>query len=393
MSVVLTVDFATFFRIVGAVINQNKPVLIRGKHGIGKSECAYGVAECLFWDESKGKTVYLSGDELAKAKSSGLKVGLPVVERRASQMTEGDLVGLPSVNGNRTSFNPPDWFKEACEQPVELFLDEVDRATIEVRQGIFELTDSRKLNGHKLHPGTIIFAAVNGGKYAAQYQVGEMDPAELDRWSTFDVEPTVEDWMAWANSEKNGVKNIHPSVVDFLNKNRTHLEHLSDYEPNKKYPSRRSWKRASDVLAHGSYLKEHHNDIVPLACAFVGMEAAIALGDYVKNSKKMITPEDIIKKGRWEETKDFTINEHCAIIDQMENGGILKDKFTAKEAENFASYFIQIPSECCAKLFKALGKQGNKENTIAFYKLKVKGVAIADFMVKMLSAQAAAKKP
>jgi hypothetical protein len=32
-----------------------------------------------------------------------------------------------------------------------LFLDEVDRATLEVRQGIFELTDSRKLNGHYLH--------------------------------------------------------------------------------------------------------------------------------------------------------------------------------------------------------------------------------------------------
>ena len=53
--------------------------------------------------------------------------GLPVVERRASQMTEGDLVGLPSVEGNRTSFNPPDWFKQACEEPVCLFLDEVDQ--------------------------------------------------------------------------------------------------------------------------------------------------------------------------------------------------------------------------------------------------------------------------
>ena len=123
---------------------------------------------------------------LARAKlfiSLAANASLPVVERRASQMTEGDLVGLPSIEGNRTSFNPPDWFKQACEEPVCLFLDEVDRATLEVRQGIFELTDSRKLNGHHLHPDTIIFAAVNGGEHGEHYQVNEMDPAELDRWS------------------------------------------------------------------------------------------------------------------------------------------------------------------------------------------------------------------
>ena len=112
-------------------------------------------------------------------------MGLPVVERRASQMTEGDLVGLPVIDGECTRFNPPDWFKQACNEPVALFLDEVDRATIEVRQGIFELTDSRKLNGFALHPETLIFAAVNGGEHGEQYQVGEMDPAELDRWTVF----------------------------------------------------------------------------------------------------------------------------------------------------------------------------------------------------------------
>ena len=111
------------------------------------------------------------------------------------------MVGLPSIEGNRTSFNPPDWFKQACEEPVCLFLDEVDRATLEVRQGIFELTDSRKLNGHNLHPDTIIFAAVNGGEHGENYQVNEMDPAELDRWSVWDIEPTVEDWLAWGKEE------------------------------------------------------------------------------------------------------------------------------------------------------------------------------------------------
>ena len=162
----MSVDFKTFVSLAPAVSAAKLPVLLRGRHGIGKSQVVYQLAASM---------------------------GLPVIERRASQMTEGDLVGLPSIDGNRTSFNPPDWFKEACEEPSVLFLDEVDRATLEVRQGIFELTDSRKLNGHYLHEDTIVFAAINGGEHGEQYQVNEMDPAELDRWSVWDIDPTVED--------------------------------------------------------------------------------------------------------------------------------------------------------------------------------------------------------
>ncbi len=137
----MSVDFRVFNNIVGYVTDSKKPVLLRGRHGIGKSTVVYRYAE---------------------------KVNLPVVERRASQMTEGDLVGLPTIKNNSTIFNPPDWFKCACDYPVVLFLDEVDRATIEVRQGIFELTDSRKLNGHALHPDTLIFAEVKGDEHGSQ---------------------------------------------------------------------------------------------------------------------------------------------------------------------------------------------------------------------------------
>ena len=93
------IDFKTFASVVKHITDARYPVMIRGKHGMGKSETVYQFAA---------------------------SVGLPVVERRASQMTEGDLVGLPVIEGNRTAWNPPDWFKEACERPVVLFLDEVD---------------------------------------------------------------------------------------------------------------------------------------------------------------------------------------------------------------------------------------------------------------------------
>ena len=141
-----SVDFATFTSVVSHILDARLPVLLRGRHGVGKSQVVYQIADAR---------------------------ELPVVERRASQMTEGDLLGLPdtteTASGRKaTTWNAPDWLVTACEQPVVLFLDEVDRATMEVRQGLFELTDSRKINGWHLHPETLIVAAVNGGEHGAQ---------------------------------------------------------------------------------------------------------------------------------------------------------------------------------------------------------------------------------
>ena len=102
----MAVDFKTFIQIAPIVAAQDGnagfPILLRGRHGVGKSQVVYQTAE---------------------------RLGLPVIERRASQMTEGDLVGLPSTDGDTTSFNPPDWFAQACREPVALFLRYGSNAT------------------------------------------------------------------------------------------------------------------------------------------------------------------------------------------------------------------------------------------------------------------------
>jgi MoxR-like ATPase len=330
----MSVDFKTFVGLAPAVSAARLPVLLRGRHGIGKSQVVY---------------------QLAAA------AGLPVVERRASQMTEGDLVGLPSIEGNRTAFNPPDWFKQACEEPVCLFLDEVDRATLEVRQGIFELTDSRKLNGHVLHEDTIIFAAVNGGEHGENYQVNEMDPAELDRWSVWDIEPTVEDWLAW------GKENVDGLVWDFINQNRAHLEHNAEIEPNKRYPSRRSWHRLNDVLAKADLLGEASPAMFNLAQSFVGFEAAVAFNDFAKNYERVVTVDQLLKGERVEALEAFSLNEHCAMIEKVEAEEICKKELSDEEVANLANYFITLPSEAAMKLWGVISQGGVQQNVVSFH--------------------------
>ena len=330
----MSVDFKTFVSLAPAVSAAKLPVLLRGRHGIGKSQVVYQLAA---------------------------QMGLPVIERRASQMTEGDLVGLPSIDGNRTSFNPPDWFKEACEEPSVLFLDEVDRATLEVRQGIFELTDSRKLNGHHLHEDTIVFAAINGGEHGEQYQVNEMDPAELDRWSVWDIDPTVEDWLSW------GKENVDALIWDFINQNRSHLEHKGDIEPNKRYPSRRSWKRLNDVLDGAGLLKEASPAMFTLAQSFVGFEAAVSLNDFAQNYERIVTVEQLLNGERVDALAAMSLNEHCAMIEKIEAEEVCKAEISPDHINNLASYFVSLPSEAAMKLWTVLSTAGVQDNVIKFH--------------------------
>ena len=356
----MAIDFATFTTTAPFILDARLPVLLRGRHGVGKSQVVYQIAE---------------------------ERGLPVVERRASQMTEGDLLGLPdtadtAINGRKaTTWNAPDWLVIACEQGVLLFLDEVDRATMEVRQGLFELTDSRKLNGWHLHEDTLIVAAVNGGEHGAQYQVGEMDPAELDRWTVFDVEPSTEDWLKWANGRVNSI------VWDFINHNRKHLEHDGDFEPNKVYPSRRSWDRfCATADPAGVFAEDGDRDLLfNLATAFVGFEAAVTLRDFVEKYEWQVTIEDILDNGDFDKVDKWGINDHAAMIEKFEASEIFADQLSETQVTNLAEYFVRLPSEIAMKLWTVLGDADNMDNVVALHRATTTdGRRVSDHLVEIL---------
>jgi len=326
-----TISFATFNAIVDSIADARYPVLIRGRHGIGKSQIVYQFAE---------------------------RRNMEVVERRASQMTEGDLIGLPTleqrVDALVTKWAASDWFFEACHRPVVLFFDEVDRGTMEVRQGLFELMDSRKLAGKRLHPDTLMFSAVNGGIHGSNYQVHDMDVAELDRYTTFDVEPTVEDWLNWAKD------NVATEVWDFINNNRAHLEHVDTFEPNKKYPSRRSWSRVSDTLVKSKILEKGATpELQAIVQGFVGFEASTAFTDFVRNYDRQVKVEEVLNGKALKMTKKFSLNEHLALIEKLGASKVFDAQLTPEQAKNVAEYYVTLPSEAATKIAGVFGKLNN----------------------------------
>ena len=350
----MAIDFKTFASVVDAVADARLPIMIRGRHGVGKSETVYQYAK---------------------------KINKTVVERRASTMTEGDLVGLPVVDGNRTAWNPPDWYKMACEEPVVLFMDEIDRAVQEVRQGFFQLTDSRTLNGHKLHPDTLIFAAVNGGVHGSQYAVQDMDPAELDRWTVFDLEPSAEDWLAYGRKDGR----VHEIITDFITDTPAHLEHKGEFEPNKKYPSRRSWVRFNDTvraILERDDVKNNTTTLLNIGTGFLGFETAIAFKDYVANRENMMTPDDILKHGK--SAKKLKMNDQLALADKIIASGRLTGETPDAEMENFCKFIMDAPSEAAMKIYTAAAKADFKF-LVKMHKMTVNGKNMKTFVQSLLS--------
>lgn len=327
------ITFKTFIALAPRIMEARLPILLRGRHGIGKSEVV---------------------------KQIGKDCNLTVISRRISQMTEGDLLGLPIVSNDTTKWLPPDWYQQACKSPALLFFDEVDRGTLEVRQGLFELTDSRTMNGWDLHKDTVIFSAINGGKHGENYQVGTMDPAELDRYAVFDLEPDVSDWIHWAKlPNENGVSNVHPMVIEYISRHEKHLENKGEISPGNVYPSRRSWKRFSDVATMAGYLQPGGHNLLPfLVTSFVGMEIGNDFDNFVRNYKITVSGEDIINgkamkvlNGLHAKGQNLPDSEQIAVIERFVSHctahadqvpAIVADQ---KKLVNISNFFINFGSE------------------------------------------------
>lgn len=258
------------------VLPTCQSVLIRGPHGIGKSQIA---------------------------RVLGMILDRPVIDLRLSQMTEGDFLGLPKIvepeydnEGNvtrhgMTEFRPPWWFVKAMTVPVILLLDEINRAVPEVMQCAFQLVLDRAIQGKSIHPDTIILAAVNATHH---YQVNEMDPALLSRFLTVDMVPHISTWKKWAEAN-----NIDSSIIEFCVQHTDHwwYDPGKGLEPGKVYPDPRAWEMLHNCFKEADLFNQVSNPTFRhIAMGLVGIEAGEAYYSFMKNYDRNITAEQILDK-------------------------------------------------------------------------------------------------
>ena len=203
-----------------------------------------------------------------------VKQGKKVITLFLGQMSDpGDLIGLPALDGNKTDFRPPWWFPENNE-PVVLFLDELNRARPEILQCVMDLTLNKRLNGKKLPEGSRIITAVNDGE---EYQLTDLDPALVSRFNIYNFSPTVAEWLLWAVERK-----IDPRIIGFIEKNPDCLDSSAkEYDGLEKYNDRRSWHRVSDIIIN---VESFNKTIEKTIAGVVGIPTALKFMNFLKTN-------------------------------------------------------------------------------------------------------------
>lgn len=321
-------------------IHPKQAILLRGRSGIGKTELAYQVGEFF---------------------------NLPVIERRASQLSESDLIGLPDKTPEgATRFCPPDWFLQAEKKPHVILFDEVNRSTLEVGQALFQLVEKGELNGRRIHPESRIICAVN---FTPEYQVNPMDFALLDRFAIFDLNPDREDWISWAESPRG---NIHPHIVTFIKQcNEEYFEIMPEVQAKMDMtaitPSRRSWAKFNLDMTSGLEPLIDRPDSAPfyhLASSRFGTESARALVMFLTDPSMHVSPEEIIREYAKVAMKiqKMTPEQSIAVVDKLVvflKNHILDDS----EVENVLAFMADLPAEVAVSFWSKL----TVENTVKMY--------------------------
>jgi len=241
-----------------------------------------------------------------------------------------------------------DWIIQSCHFPVLLFLDERNRAIQGVKQSVFQLADSKAFYGNRLHPETAVVVAENIGD---AYQVEQNDPAEISRWVTVNLEPTREEFFAYAE------RFLHDAVLEFLRSNPTALEYTGVFEANKKYPDRRSWVKFNEECKRIGILDQDDPPILlrVLAGGFLGVEIGSQFYKFCQERERQIKAEDILRswpraKERLTRISPISAEKYVEMVhkigDYLKHGENGKSRvLTDDQATQLAKFMRSCPSE------------------------------------------------
>lgn len=184
-----------------------------GSHGVGKTESIIQVA-----DERGMKVVKIN---LAQIEELGDFVGMPVKEYKVlnselqevwvnEKVLDGYLKSgytLSSNTESRMSYAIPQWVPLEDEKTI-LLLDDFRRADPRYMQALMELLSRGEYISWKLPENTHVVLSSNPD--TGDYNVSSLDPAQRNRFVSFNVKFNLEDWAKWAESE-----GIESRIVNF----------------------------------------------------------------------------------------------------------------------------------------------------------------------------------
>jgi hypothetical protein len=191
------------FQLLLKLVAAHKPVLIKGRPGVGKSDIAAQVAE---------------------------KLGLALVTWHPITSDPVDFKGFPYMTdkkGKRSADFAPYGDLEAVVHPsgpTLCLIDDLGQAAPAVQAAVMHPLLARQINGHKISDDVTFLACTNRREDRAAV-TGLIAPLVDRMVAVFELEPDPEDWIRWGLDA-----GVPPALLAFV---RFRPNFITEYTPNR----------------------------------------------------------------------------------------------------------------------------------------------------------------
>lgn len=212
-----------------------------------------------------------------------------------SQNEVADLIGMPVEKDGVTYWSKPVWLKRMEDASAQgkqccLFLDELARAPLEVRQSALQLVLDHRIHEHHLPVDTMGLETlvIGADNPSDEYQTDELDPALLDRFMTYKVETDVKGWLKWARAN-----NIESVITDFLADFPDKLHWMAEDQSEDKGATPRAWAKLSDIMKNFNLIPE--NMQLSVIESKIGQTVGASFFQFYVDYAKVMKVEDVLK--------------------------------------------------------------------------------------------------
>jgi len=280
--------------------NTTITTYIVGEAGIGKSEIVAQAAKA-YWEDYQEENKPFEGPAKGTIPPVPLMTTPGMFDWRLSLMSEpGDMVGIPRPHEVQTGMGSIEQTRYAIPECIPLwhtyfyviFLDEMNRANRDLRNGILQLILDRRLHSHRIPVGTRFVAA--GNPDTDQYDVESFDEALSDRMLHLSFKPDFEEWLDYAMANS-----MSGAVLQYVNDHRDQLTKETEALSLGVSPSPRKWEMMNWIMQKWSkddpFCTEENLRI--LAGGLLGYEVGVAFAHATyQNESPAVSAEDLFEK-------------------------------------------------------------------------------------------------
>ena len=282
---------------------DNYALMLVGDHGIGKTEMIKQFA--------KERGVHAEIVRLSQFDEIGQLKGFPIITVKVTKKFDNEIktrvisekqLGVyiekgwvPTVDAPTMSDAPPDFISRLKPYDILVF-DDFSRSLPFFNNAVMEIIKERKFSGWELPKGVSVFLSSNPDN--GEYDVRQLDGAQLDRITPIEIEWNRETWVKYAENLFYENKRLIPD--EFINFIYMNPEVVSGHSVNsdKKFTNACSIRKWTNFFIQSSLfyndIKKNLPYIIHLGQLHVG-DVVHSFASFINNNyDEIISSEEII---------------------------------------------------------------------------------------------------